>query len=610
MRLSLRWRIMLFTVLPIAALTFVTLAVVNRSISEQVHGNLEHDLERAAAVMERLLQARDRELAVAARVIVEDPKFFSVLTIPGSHKDAQLRATVAGVARDFNQITQADLFEVYDSGGYAMASVGTDATTGERERNVIRRALTGRRTSGILAQDGAHYQVSVTPVLAGDRVVGALLVGSRIGRALADQLQDLTRSEVTFLSSTEVTGSTLTHPEDRTLVVDHFVSGSADAASVTGVVIELKGQSHVYLTLARALPGTRPDEGQLFVMQRALDTETAFLRTMQTHLVELGLVALVAALLAGWLIAERITFPVKRIVRAAEEMERGNYDYALDVPDRDEIGYLARRFRDMRSHQRAYIQNLREIARAKSEFLTVASHELRTPISVISGFQDLMVSGKLGPISDSQRQGLEAIDRSVKTLQRITDDATRMSQIEGEGLRLELEASEVHPLIQQAIDEAVADAPSRSVSVSVDTASNVAPLELDARRFVQAIANLVRNGIRFTPDGGTVDVQTRDFGSHVETRVRDTGVGISPERQLSIFDASHLGHETLNHHSSSHLEFNSAGLGLGLSIARGIIEAHGGTIHVESQPGKGSVFIVRVPRRADSAVKPASRKAA
>jgi signal transduction histidine kinase len=363
-------------------------------------------------------------------------------------------------------------------------------------------------------------------------------------------------------------------------------------------VFELAGNSHAYLTLARPLPGTRPDQGQMYVMQRSLDSETAFLRTMQTHLVELGLVALLAALLAGWLIAERITSPVRRIVRAAEEMERGNYDYVLDVPDRDEIGYLAHRFRDMRTHQRAYIQNLRDIARAKSEFLSVASHELRTPISVISGFQELMVSGKLGELTDRQRQGLEAIERSVKTLQRITEDATRMSQIEGDALHLELESCELHDVIDRSVAAALADAPSRSVQVLTDTASNVRPLELDPRRFVQAISNLVRNGIRFTPDGGTVDVQTRDAGTHVEIRVRDTGVGISPARQVTIFDASHLGQETLNHHSSSHLEFNSAGLGLGLSIARGIIEAHGGTIRVESHPGKGAVFIVRLSRKA------------
>ena len=597
MRLRLRWKILLFTVLPIAAMTLVTLAVVNRSISQQVQTNLEHDLERASAVMERLLQARDRELAVAARVIVEDPKFFSVLTIRGSHEDPQLRATVAGVARDFNQITQSDLFEVSDARGNTMASVGGDATDGTSQTAFIRRALAGRRNSGILAQDGAHYQVTVTPVLAENRVVGALLVGSRVGRTLADQLQELTRSEVTFISNAEVTGTTLSHPVDRASVVSLFSGDTPDDARGTGAVFDLRGDSHTYLTLARPLPGTRIEQGQIYVMQRALDTETAFLRTTQTYLVQLGLVALLAALLAGWVISERITSPVQRIVRAAEEMERGNFDYALNVPDRDEIGYLARRFRDMRSHQRAYIQNLREIARAKSEFLSVASHELRTPISVISGFQDLMISGKLGPVTDPQRQGLEAIDRSVNTLQRITEDATRVSQIEGEGLHLEFEICEVFEVIDQAVAEAVADGPQRSVQVLTDTASNVNPLEMDRGRFTQAIANLVRNGIRFTPDGGTVDVQTRDVGTHVEIRVRDTGVGISPDRQVTIFDASHLGHDSLNHHSSSLLAFNSSGLGLGLSIARGVIEAHGGTIRLESKPGKGSVFILRVPRR-------------
>jgi signal transduction histidine kinase len=597
LKLRLRWRILLFTVLPIVLLAFVTLGVVNRSISRQMHENIQSDLERAAAVLENVIAARDRELAVAAQVIVEDPKFFSVLTLPGSHRDAQLRSTVAGVARDFNRITDADLFEVMDHDGNRLASVGPQTTSPTSRARFVASALTGRQVSGILVEDDGHYHVSVTPALAGDRVVGTLLIGSRIGQPLAVQLRDLTRSQVTFLSSGEVTGSTLTDPRDHQALVEMLSrdGGRLPLGDRPGVVSELKGGEHTYLTLARRLPTSDPAASQVYVMQRALDTETAFLRAMQSDLVQLGLAAVLAALLAGYFVAERITSPLSRLVRCAEEMERGNYDYPLDVTDRSEIGYLARRFGDMRRHQRAYVQSLRQVARMKSEFLSVASHELRTPISVIAGFQELMVGEKLGPISDGQRHGLDAIKRSVNTLGRIAEDATRMAQIEGEGLRLSIGDCDLRAIVEDAIQDARRDARGRRVDVSNDVPADIGFVRADGRRLTQALTNLLRNGICFTPDGGRVSVDAQRAGVWMEVRVHDTGVGIPVERLAGLFDAIDIGHDTLNHHSSSSLEFNSAGLGFGLSIAKGIVEAHQGSIEVTSSPGQGSTFVIRIP---------------
>jgi signal transduction histidine kinase len=597
MRLRLRWKIMLFTVLPLVSLAFLTLWVVNRSISRQVHDSIERDLERASAVLDNMVIARERSLAVAAQVIVADPKFFSVLTIPGSSSDPQLRATVTGVAVDFNRITQTDLFEVLSVRGDRLASVGRDASSDAGRRALVSNALSGRPSTGILVEPGAHYQVSVTPVIVGRTVVGALLLGSRIGPALATQLKELTRSEVTFVSGTEITGTTLDNREGRRLLLQRFGARGPKQAgdSADGTVSELRAHGHTYLTLARPFSQTRPDEGQVFVMQRALDAETAFLRSMQGDLMQLGIAAVIVALLAGYLIAERITSPVRRLVRGAEEMERGNYDYPLDVRHRDEIGYLARRFEDMRSRHRAYVQSLQDVARVKGEFLSVASHELRTPISVIAGFRELMATNKLGQITDQQRQALEAIDRSVQTLTRITEDATRMAQIHGDTLELAPIECDVDELIESAVTEAAADAPGRQVKIECHVPPDLGAIRVDRERLIVAIANLVRNGIRFTPDGGRVTVQARRIATELEITISDTGVGIQPERQATLFDSSYADRSSLNHHSSSRLEFNSAGLGLGLSIARGIVRAHRGTLALRSQPGRGSVFVIRIP---------------
>ena len=593
MRFSLRTRILFFTVLPIVTLTFATLWMVNRRISWQTEQGLREDLERASAVAENVLGARSRALEVAGQVIVRDPKFFSVLTIPGSSRDRQLRATVAGVAHDFNALTHSDLFEVFDASGDRLASAGRETSDGADPAELAAAALAGRAGTGIVVGRNTRFQVSATPVFAGGRVVGALLLGERIDVELADELKTLTRSEVTFLSRRGASASTLEDADDRHALLAALRASTDARANRTPT--EMRGPHHVWLTLTRALPGASSRQEEVYVMQRALDTETAFLREIQTGLAELGVIALIVALLAGYLIAQRVTSPVQRLVRGAEEMERGNYDFPLEVRSHDEIGYLAARFHDMRQKQREYVSSLEEVARLKSEFISVASHELRTPISVIRAYRDLMADGGLGPVSSGQREALEAMARSVTSLTQIAEDATRMSQIESADLTLSKSSQELAGLCRAAAELAGRDAPGRSVRVELEIAPDLGSANVDGPRLIQAVANLIRNGIRFTPDGGSVTVRARRDPGSIEVAVTDTGVGIPPEKQRHVFERAFMLRESRNHHSSSTLEFNSAGIGLGLSIAAGIVSAHGGTILVESEVGRGSTFTILIP---------------
>jgi len=597
MKLRLRWKIMTFTVLPLVTLAIATLWIVNWSITRHVQQGIQDDLRRASAVLENVLAARAQSLAIGGQMTVKDPKFFSVLTIPGSHRDPQLRATVSGVARDFNAITQADLFEVTDAHGQMLAAVGRDVSVpGDRDA-LVREALSGRSVSGILTEADAHYQVSVAPVYAGGRPVGALLLGARIGADLADRLRQLTRSEVTFVSRRAITGSTLESGEARDGVVAAVsnLDGVTLSQARTGTIIELRGGGHQHLTLVRSLPRSDPRQGQFYVMQRAVDAETAFLREIQAVLIGLGVTAILVALLAGLMIAERITAPVQRLVRGAEEMERGNYDFPLDVQSRDEIGDLATRFDDMRRRQRDYVHSLREVARVKSEFISVASHELRTPISVIRGFHELMLHEKLGGITPQQKQALEATERSVATLIRIAQDATQMAEIDGNHLTLQRADCDVAGLVDQAVAEVRGRAVGRQVALAWTTAPGLGVASVDGQSLIKALVHLVSNAVRFTPDGGRVEVRASRIHERLVFLVSDTGVGIEPERQRRLVEHPFTVGDSLQHHSSSTLEFNSAGLGLGIPIARGIAEAHGGRLLIESRPGVGTTVTLWIP---------------
>lgn len=595
MRLTLRVKVMLIAVLPLAVLALTTLWIVNRSMTERVQGNIRDDLKRASAVFESMLASRARTLEIETQTIAQDPKFFSVLTLPNV-ADPQVRATIAGVARDFNAITQSDLFEVMNAEGKVVASVGRDALGKAASSPLAREALNGRALSGIVSDRNAHYQANATPVFAGGRVVGALLVGARIGSELADQLRSFTRSEVTFMVGTTPTASTLDSPDDRAALLAAAPDLMENAeVGTAGTIAEVRAPHDVYLTLLRPIPDAPAGSHQCYVMQRSLDDETRFLRDVQMGLLLLGVIALIAAVLAGWVIADRIVSPVKQIVAGVEAMERGNYEYPLDVARADEIGTLAKGFDDMRKRQRAHVSSLEEAARVKSEFISLASHELRTPISVIKGYQELMHGETLGPITAQQRHALDAMRRNVALLARIAENATKMAQLEKDRVVLELEDGDVGELLEHAVSQARSMGQGRAVTLSVRTEGLVPRLRFDPGKLGQALTQLVTNGIRFTPDGGKVDVRARWDGRVLEISVRDTGDGIPADRQAALFERGAVGHNVLHHHSSSTLEYQSAGLGFGLSIARGFVQAHGGDLSLESEVGRGSTFRMRLP---------------
>ena len=597
MRINLRWKILVFTAMVPVALAIGTLLVVNRTVSSHLDDNIRESLRRSSRVFENMVAARARALEVAAQVIVRDPRFFSILTLSVAPDDAQYRATVRGVARDFQQITHSDLFEVVDGNGRLITSVGEERSSSHGREHFVRAALRGSPQAGLLIEGNRHYQLTVTPVMAGGRVVGVLLLGANIGSPLASRLRALTHSEVTFVSGDSITGSTLSEPDERLALLSALSVQFAQADSLPQEnILEVHTTSGTYVTLFRSIPLARSRDRQVYAMQRSLHVENAFLQRMRTTLVELGLFAALAALLIGFLVSLRITRPMRRLVRGAEEMERGNYDYPLGIRSHDEIGYLAERFEVMRQREKDYVASLEEVARLKTEFITIASHELRTPISVIKGFAELFNQGALGETTNQQREALEAIDRSLKHLTRIAEDATRVAQIESERLSLSLGDHVVDTIVRQAVGVAAGDAPNRNLSITSQVDPDLGTIHADGQRLVQAIANLVRNAIRFTPDGGRIEVRACRDDHGLVFEVRDSGIGIEESRLKTLFTRSASARSSLHHHSSSTLEFNSAGIGLGLVLARGIVDAHGGRITVESREGEGAAFTVELPR--------------
>jgi len=595
MRFGLRWKILILAAAAPVVLGPAALWLIGRSVSIQIRSDVEESLRGAALVCEKVLEARSRTLQTVAFVIAKDPRFFSDPLLPDSNTP-QFRATVRDVARDFNKIANADLFEVLDAKGRVIASVGTSSSTPKGRRQLFQKVGGRQPSTGILIEEGALYQMTVTPVSAGGSVVGTLILGTRIAGQLAGELQGLTQSEVSFLAGEALVGSTLPSGADRIGLREIFRRRlGTDANLLEAGVIELNTGVKTYLTLAQPIPGASPGSHPCYIIQRSLEDELAFFGSIDRAMKELGLLFVSTALIFGLMVSRRITGPIVKLVRGAEEMERGNYDYPIDVETQDEIGYLAERFREMRDRQRAYVSSLEEAARLKSEFLTVASHELRTPVSIIKGQSEFLSGEKLGSISPEQKRALDLIEHELEGIVRIIEDAVWIAQVPDQRPVMHKGEHDVGDIVEGAVRAASADAKTRWHRLTVEVKPGLGRAWIDGSRLGKAVENLVRNAIRFTPDGGSVFIRARRQSDEIVILVRDSGIGVAEDKKQHLFDRSFMLRDSLQHHSSRTLEFNSAGLGLGLPLVRSIVEAHGGTISVESQLGEGSSFTIRVP---------------
>lgn len=263
-------------------------------------------------------------------------------------------------------------------------------------------------------------------------------------------------------------------------------------------------------------------------------------------------------------------------------------------------------------------RQLEKLARARSDFVHIAAHELKTPLTLLRGYTDIL---REEVIKEADRARLASvlagIDRGLARLDRIVGDLIDMSRIETELLQLSFEPVAPSSLVRMVLEETQEWVEKRHQHIVVEGVADLPVVQGDARRLHQALLNVVSNAIKFTPDGGRIAIRGRVLGAQgavgtdfVELVVADTGIGIAKEDQERIFEKFYRVGD-VQHHSSGEYKFKGAGPGLGLPIARGIIEAHGGRIWVESEGCDeercpGSEFHIVLPVQAEPLHNPPS----
>ncbi len=317
-----------------------------------------------------------------------------------------------------------------------------------------------------------------------------------------------------------------------------------------------------------------------------------------------GLIALVAA----WGLSGRIVRPLERVTEAMRRFGRGELGVRapVEAAERgDELGELARTFNRMAESIVRMRRELERASRAKSEFITLMGHELRTPLGVLQGYLELLLEGVGGPLTPEQRAYVRSARRAGEHLEALLTNVLQYAKLELGVERLHVEPVDVAQVVREAVEALKPAAHEKGLDVELELDSKALQARADRTKLRQILINLIQNAVRYTPAGGRVAVGARDEGERgVRLWVRDSGPGIPPDARQKIFEPFvRLRDDRPQSPEASATATATAaggkeGLGLGLSIVKRYVEMHGGRVWVESAPGRGSTFHVVLPRSA------------
>jgi signal transduction histidine kinase len=460
--------------------------------------------------------------------------------------------------------------------------------------------------------DGRYYYFTTVPVVSEGRVVGAVIVGTSLN-TLLPLLENTSLADVIIYGENgQAIVSSLGSQDTQTLYLRTIsIPGKLYEEILTqdnvvrGEDFQVDGR---WYRLARAPLKVGDDRLGVFSVVLPLQFVVESGSTNRNNYIVLYTIAMIAVIMIGYFVARLIINPLYKLVRTSRAIADGDLTKRTEIKSKDEIGVLANTFDTMTDSlqqrtlelQKAH-RILEQMDRTKTRFIQVSAHELRTPMTLVQGYAQ-MIQMKLDGNEEFTKYMNGILDGSSRMME-VIDNMLDVSRIETKGLeimpaQLEMETvfQKVTKVFQPALDE-------RKLTFTIDGISDLPPICADKDFLYKVFYHVIGNAIKYTPDGGKVSVTGRslqDAGKPaVEIVVKDTGVGIDPEYQQLVFEKFYQTGEVLLH-SSGKTKFKGGGPGLGLAIARGIVNAHEGRIWLESKghdeiKNPGTTVFVRLP---------------
>ncbi len=287
------------------------------------------------------------------------------------------------------------------------------------------------------------------------------------------------------------------------------------------------------------------------------------------------MITILVAILLSFLMTRSITNPLIKLVHKTREIPTGLFKCDLNVATPPEIRELGEAFNLM-------CLRIREVDRIKSDFFSMISHELKTPLTTIREGSTLLLEGAGGVTTDKQNRLLRIIGEESKRLIGLVNSILDLSKMEAGMVTYNLELGSIAPLIDQAIHEIMPYAEAKKIHLQKEIQGEIPFCRMDGERILEVLRNLIGNAVKFTPEEGSVTVAAHGMNGDLEVSVSDTGPGIPKENMATIFEK----------YESSDMK---KGTGLGLAIVKHITTAHGGRVWAESRIGQGSRFVFVLP---------------
>lgn len=588
--MTIRGRLLLLAiggVLPLLVVGLVVLWIVWSEKQNQLNDGLEQQAELASVVFDRWLDAQYQPLKTIASYPPNHLKDRSALS-------ENLKAAVA------HRKSWLDV-RILDAGGRLVAS--EPAGSGDLPADVAEKLIgEARRGVPVVETDWTRGEGHYVLALAVPLEDGGVVIARVDGAALNEPLHGITlpdRAVVTLLDHRYRVVYRSQTPES-TVGMDLSNSGflSPLQNQNTGLVVvrsSIDGVERVYGL------GRVGQTGYIVMVGVPSRILYASVWRQLTSYVVVGLLVVFGTMTGALLITRSIARPVQLLSVAAEQFGEGDFSARAPAEGHDVISRLGMNFNAMAERLQKRQARLAELDRLKSEFVSTVSHELRTPLTTIKALTRLLMRDGLEEAK--RREYVETIsvecDRQIDFVLNLLD----LSRIEGGVMRVTHERVDVQEVVASVVKSETRAAEKRRHELRIETSHQVSPACADPKELQRVLTNLIENAIKYTPDGGRIVVSAGEEQSEVLINVSDNGRGIPAEDMPILFDKFHRGrpapHSEAIRNGTSNDELledaDVSGVGLGLYLARNVIERMGGRITVESEVGRGSTFTLHLP---------------
>jgi len=599
LHLSFSTKVLIPVLTIMVLLLAITVWIVNRRITRQFETAAADSLKTADRVFLRFRKIRRQELLFRYRNLPSEPRYKAVFQ----------QADPPTLRDSFSEFLGGHLMDSVDVIMYtteklerlAIQKRDPELSTAEFEVSsalTVKQALLGEEKVDTICVGGRLYDVVSIPVLGtGDHLIGALTLGSEVGEAAAQELRDVAQCQIVLLGNGQVVAATLPGPEwhDRFARLFNQDAPASGPSETRAAINSIKLSEEHYFWKAGKFPSFGGDDKLGYLLLSSYELPLRAMHNTQQMLLLVSALGILAGTAIIWLLVKKVTQPLRALRDSAEAVGRGDFSRRVEVHSRDECGELADVFNQMTENLKSSREELEltvvtlkttqaqliqsEKLSGIGEFVAGVAHELNNPLTSVMGFSELLKRADKDP---QHARFLDMIHKSALRCQKIVQSLLSFARRH----QPERKLSNLNELVEEAVEILHYQMRTSNIEVTTQLHPDLPKAMVDPHQVQQVFLNLINNArqaIEAHRPNGWVRITTEQLRDRARVLFEDNGPGI-PEANLSkVFDPFFTTKEV------------GKGTGLGLSLCYGIIEEHGGTISVRSNPGAGATFIIELP---------------